>query len=350
MNPARFVTLLALALAVIGGAYWLSSQRVVHRDPDFGVPVLPGFAASLDAVTTIHVIGAGDRTLVSLRRSEGHWIVEDIGYRADGAKVRNLLVALGALHVLEPKTRDASHFAALGVEDTNAAGAGSLRLELRGPAQPVALLVGHPAGEQGDYVRVPGTAQALEARPRLDVAREPLQWLARSILDVAPQRIASIDFAPAGVPPWRALRTARDAEHVDVAKLPAGAEIASRGALDGATGLLHALEFDAVRKAAADTDAPAGARTTVRCFDGLVVDLAGHREGAAAWITVSARFDATTAAQNPPGAGSAAPGAEAVLAEAARITNTAAGWQYRVADDRYAALFLDLTPALLPRP
>jgi hypothetical protein len=87
----------------------------------------------------------------------------------------------------------------------------------------------------------------------------------------------------------------------------------------------------------------------VRCFDGLVVDLVGHREGTAGWFTVSARFDAAMAAQNPPGPGEAAPGAEAVLAEATRITNTAAGWQYRGADDRYAALFLDLTPSLLPR-
>lgn len=83
MNPARFVTLLALALAVIGGAYWLSSQRVVHRDPDYGVPVLPGLATSLDAVTSMRLIGAGDRTLVSLSRAGGHWIVDETGYRAD---------------------------------------------------------------------------------------------------------------------------------------------------------------------------------------------------------------------------------------------------------------------------
>jgi len=349
MSPGRFVALLVLALAVIGGAYWLSSQRVVHRDPDFGVPVLPGLAASLDSVSAIRLIGAGESPLVNLRRVEGHWIVDGVGYRADGARIRQLLMALGALHVLEPKTRDAARYPALGVEETSAAGAQSLRIELRGPAPPVALLVGRPAGDEGQYVRVSGTAQAVEARPLLRITRDPRQWLARAILDVAPERIASIDFAPVDAPRWRALRSSRTALHVDVANLPAGSEIASRGALDGATGLLRALEFDDVRPSAGDSGSAPAARTTVRCFDGLVIDLIGHRDGADGWITVSARFDAAAAERNPPGSGEPAPGAEAVLAEATRIANTAAGWQYRIADDRYAGLFLDISHSLLPR-
>jgi len=38
MSPKRLFVLLILALAVTGGAFWLSSQRTLQRDPDYGTP------------------------------------------------------------------------------------------------------------------------------------------------------------------------------------------------------------------------------------------------------------------------------------------------------------------------
>ena len=346
MSQLRFLVLLALALGVIAGAYWLTSERVTHRDPDFGAPVLPGLAASVDAVTAIRLVGAGEQTQVSLRRVADHWIVDGIGYGADGLRIRQLLVALGALHVLEPKTRDPARYTTLGVEDVGTPGAQSLRVELGGLAEPVALLLGRPAGSQSSYVRVPGAVEALEARPALALSRDPRQWLARSILNVVPARIRSIEFAPAEGRPWSALRRTRRTAHVEVLGLPLGAEVASRGAADGVVGLLREVDFDDVRASGAGEPAPT-ARTTVRCFDGLVVDLGGHVDGSGHWIEVTARVDRTAAAQDLPGVGDAAPGPEATLAEATRIAKTAAGWSYQIPADRYEAIFLTIDPLLL---
>ena len=339
MSSRRLFVLLVLALAVTGGAFWLSSQRTLPRDPDYGAPVLPGLAAELDAVTSLKVVGAGSRTLVTLERRDGHWLVAEAGYPADPARVRRLLVALGELHVLEPKTEDPARYRALAVEDVEDAQAQSLRLEAGGLKEPVALLLGHAAAGQGTYVRVPGQRQALEARPALDVARAPRDWLARTVVDLAPARVQELEVERAGAPPWRAVKSAREAAHFDVPGLPKGRELTSLGAADPAGNALGNLEFDEVRRAAPATGPHRPDRAVVRCFDGLVVTLEGRAEGEARWITLAASYDAALAARFPPAAGQSAPGAEQVRAEADRISATARGWEYRLPPYRFDAIF-----------
>jgi len=289
-------------------------------------------------VTQLRLVGAGSQTLVTLDRSSGRWLVSEAGYPADTQRVRRLLVALGELHVLEPKTGDPARYAALAVEDVEDAKAQSLRLELRGLHEPLALLVGRAAA-QGAYVRVPGHRQALEVRPALDVARAPRDWLARTIVDVAAERVQSVEVARSDAPAWRAVKTTRDAAHYDVPELPKGRELSSLGAADAAGNVLGHLEFDEVRRTATPGAAGRAERAIVRCFDGLVVTLEGHLDGEARWITLAASFDAALAGRFPPAAGQAAPGAEAVRAEAERLTATAHGWEYRLPPYRFDAIF-----------
>jgi hypothetical protein len=339
MSPKRLFVLLALALAVVGGAFWLSSQRTLRRDPGYGAPVLPGLAAELDAVTQLRLVGAGNRALVTLDRVAGRWVVTEAGYPADGQRVRRLLVALGELHVLEPKTEDPARYGALGVEDVEDPKAQSVRVELRGPREPVALLVGRAAAGQGAFVRVPGQRQALEARPGLDVARAPRDWLARTIVDLAPERVHAVEIERREAPPWRAVKAAREAAHFDVPGLPKGRELASLGAADAAGSALGHLEFDEVRHAADATARGRPERATVRCFDGLVVTLEGRSDGEARWITLAASYDPSLAARFPPAAGQPAAGAEAVRAEAMRLNASAHDWEYRLAPYRFDAIF-----------
>ena len=338
MSTRRLWALLALALAVTAGALWLAPPRTTGRDPDYGAPVLPGLAAALDSVTSLRLVGAGEQTLVTLARGDGGWRVTEADYPADLDRVRRLLVALGELHVVEAKTSEPARYAALGVEDVATTGAQSIRLELGGLKAPLALLVGRAAGQQGSYVRLPAAPQALEARPALELPRTPPQWLARTVIDLAPARVQSVAIARADGPPWRAERAARDAPHFDVPDLPRGRELSHRAAADAAAEVLARLEFDEVRRSAAPAGRPRHDRTVVRSFDGLVVTLEGWAEGERRWLAVAVRFDAAAAARFPAAAPPAA-GASPVQAEAERIARMTGGWQYRVPGYRYDAIF-----------
>jgi hypothetical protein len=339
MSPKRLIVLLALAIAVTGGAIWLSSPRALKRDPGYGAPILPGLAAGLDAIAALRLVGAGNQPLVTLTRADGRWTVAEVGYPADAVRVRRLLVALGQLKVVEAKTADPSRYAALGVEDVDDPKAQSLRLEFGGLKEPLALLVGHAAAGQGVYVRVAGQRQALEARPALDVARAPRDWLARTIVDLAPARIQSLEVERADAPAWRAVKDARDAAHFAVPGLPKGRELTSLGAADAAGSALGNLEFDEVRRAAVTAERGRPHRAVVRAFDGLVVTLEGRAEGEARWITLAANYDAALAARFPPTPGQAAPDAEQARSEAARISAATRDWEYKVPGYRFDAIF-----------
>ena len=340
MSARRLYVLVALALAVTAGAIWLVARRPSQRDADVGAAVLPGLAAALDRVASLRLVGAGERTLVTLTKNDGEWVVVEAGYLADAARVRRVLVALGELHIQEGKTQDPARYAALGVEDVGGAAAQSIRVELGGLKAPVALLVGRAAGHDGSYVRVPGTAQAKEARPTLELARTPDGWLARTVVDLAPERVQSVEVARSDGPAWRALRAGPDAAHFDVPGLPSGRELKQLAAADGAAGVLAGLNFEELRR---DGGGPGHARrdrAVVKSFDGLVVTLEGWAEGEQRWITIATRIDAAAAPRSP--AAAAVPPAAGVLRgqeEALRIERTTHGWQYRVPGYRYDSIF-----------
>lgn len=349
MNARRFAILFVLALATIAFAFWLSTQRYLPRDADFGARVLDGLEADLNAIDRVRIVGAGDRALVTLARTDGRWRVAEIGYPADAVRVKRLLIALAELRVLEPKTSDPGNYAALGVDDVKAATASGVRVELGGAARAYALLVGRPSpGSQSRYVRIPGEARSLEARPALDIERDPKQWLARTILDVPVARLQSVEVVRTDGPAWSASKASRAAPFVLAAASAdtAGSEAAARapGAVDGAASALANVEFVDVRPV--DTGAPPPAPraphvATLRTFDGLVVTMRGYADGERRWLELDARFDRELAARFPPAAadGAPAPGAEQVAAEAERLATTARGWRYEIPAWKFDTLF-----------
>jgi hypothetical protein len=347
VSGRRFLALLVAALAIITFAFWLSAQRYLPRDRSFGTPVLAGLAPSVDDVRSVRIVGAGNAVLVTLDRPDGRWRVAELDYPADGRRVRALLRTLGELHMLERKTRDPANYARLGVEDVASATATGLRVELRGAAGPVALIVGREADPSSGYVRVAGAAETLLATPRLDLDREPRAWLARTIVDVTPARVQAAEITRAGSAAWRAERPARGAP-LAFAGLPAGREL-DDGASEIVANALAALELDDVRDARTFTPAGAESHATYRTFDGLVLAFTGREDGDARWLRVDASVDAAQADRFPPGAGDDAPGDEQVRAEAARIATAATRRWYRVGGDRYDRVFRPLAPLLRPR-
>jgi Domain of unknown function (DUF4340) len=345
MKFNRLLALLAAAILVVAVAAWLRRPAAPSRDADFGNPVLAGLAAHLDAVSGIRLVGAGGTTLVTLEKKPDHWQVVESDYRADDARVRRVLVALGDLRVLEQKTDDPTRYAALGVEDPAAANAKSVQVELTGLTAPTTLIVGRTAGTQGSYVRLAGSTRALEARPALDLGRTPHDWLARGIVDLAAARVASVDVARADGPAWRAERATRDAAHFSVPALPKGKELSNLGAADSSASAFGNLEFEAVRPAAPAAGSSKPHQAIVSCYDGLVVTLTAA-PGTDHWIGVSARFDAALAARFASGAAKGAATAEQVTAEAARINAVTAGHEYQLAPYRFDGIFRPLSELL----
>ena len=330
MSARRVAALLAAGILVIGFAVWLSSLRHLDRDLAAGDRVLPGLAAAVNTVTGV-TLHKGDGTQATLRHEGGPWTVAERGWPADLNKVRKLLLDLGALSIVEEKTRLPANYPALGVEDVSSPQARGTLVTATAPARSWALIVGKPVGPRSGYVRVANAHQSLLASPAPGVDADPRNWLDHALLDVPAARMREIEEKPAQGPAWTAAREKKEQGDFTVGPLPKGRTLATAGAAQPVAQALEGLTLDDVRRAAADTGAPD--RALFRTFDGLEIELAGRKDGAHAWVAIAVRGAAGDAG-----------------AEAQRLSDRLKGWEFELPDYKYAAIFMPIEQLLAKPP
>lgn len=332
MSARRVAWLLAAGLAVVAFAIWLSSRRHLERDLAAGALVLPGLEHSVNTVTTV-TLRKGDDTRATLRKDgSSGWSVGERAWPADVGKVRKLLLNLGALNIVEEKTRLPANYPELGVEDVTSPKATGTRIEVAAPAQSWALIVGKSSGAKSGYVRVANAPQSLLAAPLLTVDADPKVWLDHGLVDLSVERVRAVEEHPADGPAYTATREKKEQTNFSVQPLPKGRQLSSAGAADGMGAALSGLTLDDVRKAPAGSDAPRS-RAVFRTFDGLEVELDGRKDGTHSLVTLNARSTA-----------------QATAAEAEKLETRFQGWEFEIPDYKYNAIFTPLEQLLQPLP
>lgn len=357
MRRQRLVPLIVLSLLVVMGAIWLSSQRNMPRDDTAGARVVPALAAAVNDVSEVRLLKGGEQATVTLKRTATNWqVAERANHPADSAKLRKLLIDLSDLKVVEQKTANPANYAVVGVEDVTAADATGVRIELDGLQEPVSLIVGKRAGSRSSYVRLANSDQSLEVAPALTLDTDPKNWLDRSVLDVAADRVQQVRVTEAKGITYTAQRESRDQTDFTVPDLPRGRTLSSPTAANSASTALAALSADDIRRMAADEPWNKDVtRAEFRLFDGTIVDIQGRKEGEQHWIRLSTRFDeaqnqlfatpAASATKN--GTAAASPAAterkpDDVRAEAEKLAARFAGWAYEIPAYKYDSLFRPL--------
>ncbi|HEV3287315.1 MAG TPA: DUF4340 domain-containing protein [Steroidobacteraceae bacterium] len=330
MNARRVGWLLVAGLVVIGFAIWVSSLRHLERATLAGDLVLPGLEHGVNTVTEVRLHKADD-IHTTLQKGASGWLVAERGWPAEVSKVRKLLLDLGALNVVEEKTRLSANYPALGVEDLSTPKASGTQIEAVSPARTWALIVGKASGAKSGYVRVANAPQSFLAAPLLTVDAAPKSWLVTALLDLPAERLREIEERPAEGAAYSATKQKTDDAHFTVKPVPKGRELSGPGAADSLAAALSALTLEDVAKApAADPKAP---RAFFRTFDGLELEVAGRKDGNRALVSLSAR--ATTPAANE---------------EAQHLKTRLDGWEFEIPDYKYAAIFTPLTELLKPLP
>ena len=290
MTARRVVTLLIAAVLVICIAVWLSSRQHAEPVTSAGDTVLKGL--DKNAVNNVSEVrlSKGDGTKTTLKKGATGWTVAERDYPADSGKVRKLLLDLSSLHVEEEKTRNPENYPALGVEDTASPKSTGTLVAAVTPSKTLSLIVGKPSGSKSGYVRVADSPLSLLATPALTVDADPKRWLDTKLFDISQDRIKEISVKPADGPGYTATRANKDQPDSTVAEVPKGRELASPAAADPIAGSLASVSLDDVQKAGAP--APAVSHAIFRTFDGLEIDVAGHKDGNLAWVSFTPRSTA----------------------------------------------------------
>jgi hypothetical protein len=331
MSGRSVAWLLAAGLAVIAFAIWLSSRRHLERDMAAGALVLPGLEHNVNTVTSVG-LRKGDDTHATLKKDGAGWSVGERAWPADIGKVRKLLLDLGALNIVEEKTRLPSNYSQLGVEDVSSPKSTGTRVDVAAPARTWALIVGKPSGAKSGYVRVADRPQSLLAAPLVSVDADPKGWLDHALIDVRVERVREVEERPAEGPAYKAAREKKEQPDFVVSPLPKGRQLSGPSAADGLAAALSALTLEDVRKAGAP-DATPRSHAVFRTFDGLEVELAGRKDGTHTLISISARSTTNDTAN-----------------EAEKLEARVHAWEFEIPDYKYASIFTPLDQLLQPVP
>ncbi|HEV2286067.1 MAG TPA: DUF4340 domain-containing protein, partial [Steroidobacteraceae bacterium] len=327
MTARRVALLLLCGLAVIAGAIWLSSRRHLEHATLAGDLVLPGLEAAITTVSEVD-LRRGDGTRTSLRKASVGWVVGERDWAAEPGKVRKLLLDLGALNVVEEKTRLPQNYPQLGVEDVSTPKATGTQVDVVTPGHTYALIVGKSSSGKSGYVRVAATAASLLAAPLLTLDADPKTWLEHSLIDLPATRVRQVEERPLDGAPYAAARDKKEQADFSVTGVPKGRRLTGPGAADSLAGALAGLTLEDVQKGAAPADAKVS-RAVFRTFDDLEVTVTGRKDGTRSLIALSARATA-------PAAGG----------EARQLNTRLGGWEFEIPDYKYGVLFRPLEELL----
>jgi hypothetical protein len=261
-------------------------------------PFFPGLA---DRINNLGEITIASKTgTFHVKLNQGQWVVvERDSFPADVAQVRSLAAGVADLTALEPRTgrSDLLTFLGLGPPDQ---GGDAIEVKLADTSgQNLAdVLVGHAQGTPDElgrttvFVRKPNEMQAWLARGSLAPKAAIGDWLDKTIVNIARDRVKGATVTPPMGPGYNLARENKDQADFKMTDMPAGRSLSFEGAPDGVAGAIVGFGYDDVAKA--DQFNFMGAPQSVfHTFDGLDVTVKIATKGMEHWAAISA------AGQNP---------------------------------------------------
>jgi hypothetical protein len=298
MNQKKFLALTATTAVVLAAGVWISMHRSNQQSDLGGATMFADLKPALGEVSEVHV-SKGDGSHTTLRKAADGWTVVERQYPADASRVRELVLNLASLKVVERKTQDPANYTRLGVEAPDSPTAASTLVEVVAGKKTWSLIIGKGAEGRAVYVRKPAEAMSVLAQPFITVDPDQKRWIDRLLVDIPGASVHEVAVKPSSGPAYVLARATQGATDLTVSPVPKGRTVANSMSLSVQTDALVALHFDDVRAA----PSPAAAATdvaTYQTFDGQVITFSGHRDGEKAFVTVDAHRDAELAAKSPP--------------------------------------------------
>jgi Domain of unknown function (DUF4340) len=313
MSPKEFLVLAAVtAVTTVAAVFTILGQPAVTTLRFVDQPAFPALRENPDAVGRITLTTpAGTITLV--RETGDRWsALERFGYPVDRKRVRDLVVALADMRLIERKTAQPERCGRLQVEapDADKAQSQLVRLETADGKVLAEAIIGKEryrlTGTEptGTYLRRPDEAQSWLASGGVQIEHEVARWLDGEIVQLDPAAIRRIEIERAGEPSYAAER-AKPGDPLQLAGLAEGETLKQDADLNHLTGALSTVRLDDV-KPRDQLSWPAQQHTAqIDTFDGVELTVHLAQIDDQYWAT----FDARRVA--PAQEGGAAPTAEA---------------------------------------
>ena len=299
MNTKTITIMGSLAVILISASLFIALQRETIP-PQTEPFVFPGLLSTLNEVSEL-VVTTQTGTITMVRKSDRWAVKEKDDYPADMGKIRQTVIGLGELKILEAKTKKAELYDKLGLEEVEAEGSSSTRITLKDTkgTSLAEAIVGKQRPAKGTsshdevYIRKAGDAQAWLAVGTVSVENSPSEWLDKDFLKIQPERVRRVSILHHD---RTALVLEKDKPNVlnfTVRNLPKGKNIRSQFVVNNIVSTVTSLELDDVKpQREIPFDETAVVTATVETFDGFEGTVTLLQKDETHYVTVSAVFKA----------------------------------------------------------
>lgn len=336
MRTKTWIVLALVTVLAVAGAVYVIVDDKRHEQTDAAVRqvLFPGLMAHVNDVARLS-FAHRDQTWTLVRGADGAWTMpERHDYAGSADKVKQAIVALADLRVLEEKTADPSLYDRIGVGDPTAAEAEAVLVSAKDAtgADLAALIVGRTrtAATSGDpaqvYVRKPDEKRSWLVEARLDIKTDPLEWLDGKMVKVEKGRVVEAAIRHADGEEVL-IRRDQDAEaDFTLVDMPSDRKLRSTQRVGAIAAGLEFLVFRDVKPYRAEDFGDKAARATFRTREGVVYTVETLVDGEDHWAHITAEVDEAAI----PADGDKA----AAMSEAADVNDRLGQWAYLIPDYR----------------
>jgi len=283
MTPKSFIAFSAVTAIIVAAASFVVVER--YATSTFVKEKEPIFPAMHDKVNDVTEILYEDKQvrIAVARRDNGQFVLsERHDYPVSNEIVRELVVGLAELKVLEPKTKLEKLYPRIQVDDLANEKSLAKHLVVKGKNGETLIdaLIGRRnfdttgLTDEGRYVRRVGEAQSWLVAGRFDIPDQIKKWVGKEFMNVDAKRI---DTATTTQPDGTKLivqREEKDGTRFKVLNVPKGREVEYQIDVDNISDGPDRIEFEDVAKPG-EVEFPKDKiiHTTYKTYDGLIIDV-----------------------------------------------------------------------------
>lgn len=300
-------------------------------------PFFPGLPSAVNQLGELAIVTKN--AALHIKKLGEDWVIaEKNNFPASQAQLRAVAVGIADLQALEPKTARADWLRYIGLGAPPEGNATRVTLTDSSGKAIADLLVGDRQGEPDElgrttlYVRKPDENQSWLARGYLDIKPEVTDWLDKSVLVIARDRVKGAIVTPKEGPSYTLARENKDQQDFKLLDMPRGRELSFEGSPDGVAGAIVGFLFDDVAKAD-QFNFDRVPQQVSQTFDGLNLTVKIATKDGKNWATVTAA--GTT---------------DMTREEAEKINARVGGWAFQIPDSKVTQFISPRETLLKPPP
>lgn len=335
----------AVLLAAVLAVLWRHDATISMLD---NAPAFPGLEQQIPDIARVEMSWNKDGVVeqVSIVREDGTWrIAEQGGYPADTGRVRDFILSLAELKLVEAKTADPARYARLGVSDVAEAGSGATRVRLLGRSGDaiVDALIGsdRTSGSGGAmlYLRQSKDTRSWLAHGQVDDVHRVASWTDEAVVDIGADQIQEIHLTSPSGEVLEVRRMDDSEKPFKLMNMPEDRQLATFYTLNEITDGLSELKFENVRAMQGMTFEPSLGNAIYQTRSGLtvIVDFA-EVPGADGVMETWTHFSINVAPD----------ATEEAKSFAAANVERLSSWAYRLSDSRLQRLRHSMESATKP--